>query len=194
MMVTVFDLTVFPGNPGPQYKRTRHNVAWMLLDHIGKSHNLIWREKFKGRIADFFSESSKSRFLQSQTFMNLTGQSVAAAARFFTIKAERILVVHDDVTLPFATIMWRLGGGMAGHKGLKSIGECLGTNNFYRLRIGIGEPKRVSLNSWVLGRFDPVEEAWLSDIFNEVEDQFRRLLATADMNSINPRTDLLFNS
>lgn len=134
--------------------------------------NLRWKEKFHGRIAD----TASGRFLIPGTYMNESGKSVAAAAVFYKLKPEEILVVHDDLELPFGSIALRTGGGPAGHNGLKSIKKLIGADGFHRLRIGIGRPEKGGVDSWVLGRFSPLEENMLPDILDAAADSIREAL------------------
>ncbi len=108
--------------------------------------------------------------------MNLSGKSVAAAARFYKLEAREILVIHDDLELPFGTSQGRPGGGLGGHNGLRSIRDSLGTADFYRLRMGIGRPERGTVSSWVLGHFAPDEEARLPVILTEAARTFLDIL------------------
>ena len=155
------NLIVFLGNPGDRYSKTRHNAGRMVLEKMPFFKEAAWREKFHGKIAEVTLGSRKIRSLVPDTFMNLTGKSAAAAATFFKLKPENLLIVHDDLEIPFGHIGLKFGGGTAGHNGLKSIRDSLGTADFGRLRIGIGRPEKGSVQSWVLGRFSPEEEAAL---------------------------------
>lgn len=154
-------LIVALGNPGNQYANTRHNVAWMVFDHYEKSKNLNWKSKFKGELADISDASSKIYFLKPQTFMNLSGESVLEAMQFFKIDKENVMVLHDELDMPYGTIAFKKGGGHAGHNGLRSIGECTGNLDFLRLRIGIGRPDKGSVSNWVLSPFSMDEKAIL---------------------------------
>ncbi len=160
-MVFVIKLVVFLGNPGKEYSRSRHNYARMLLEQLPGSSSIAWRDKFHGRVGDWGVGPEKCRFLAPETFMNVSGKSVAAAVNFHKVITGDLLVIHDDLELPFGQYAWRRGGGLAGHNGLKSIRDSLGTDNFVRLRLGIGRPQRGSVSSWVLGRFSPEDEAVL---------------------------------
>lgn len=152
-------LIVALGNPGTEYANTRHNVAWLVLDHLKSSSSLAWKEKFKG----FFATDSESVFLKPQTFMNLSGESVVPAAQFFKVSPENILVIHDELDLPYGTIAFKKGGGSAGHNGLKSISKLLGTPNYMRLRVGIGRPAVGTVSNWVLSDFSSEEQIQLND-------------------------------
>ncbi|MBB6478389.1 aminoacyl-tRNA hydrolase [Spirochaeta isovalerica] len=163
-------MMVFLGNPGLQYKNTRHNAAWLCSDYMDELKNGHWQNKFKGSWLSCGSEDRKVIYLKPETYMNKSGESVGAAASFFKIKPEEILVVHDDLELPFGEIGFRTGGGLAGHNGLKSISSHLGTRDFHRFRIGIGRPVHGSISSWVTGRFSGEEEIHLSLILEKSAD------------------------
>jgi len=173
---TEVELIVFLGNPGKQYSQTRHNAAQMLLKRLPGAESLSWREKFHGRISEYSTGSARCRFLVPETFMNRSGLSVSAAAGFYKISPDEILVVHDDLELPFGRYALRMGGGLAGHNGLKSLKENLGSADFCRLRLGIGRPPRGSVQSWVLGRFTPDEEAILPMILDHAAGSLIRVL------------------
>lgn len=152
-------LVVGLGNPGSEYERTRHNIAWQLFDKLSFQDRLFWKEKYKGLMSDFSIEGEKVVFLKPQTYMNLSGESVQPCAAFFKIKPEEILVVHDELDLPYGTVAFKTGGGLAGHNGLKSINQMLGTNNFKRLRLGIGRPSHGNVSSYVLSSYGTDEAA-----------------------------------
>ncbi len=123
----MIQLAVFLGNPGKKHENTRHNVSRLLLPELPGAAALSWREKFHGRTAEYAPPSpsgsaprARCILLQPETFMNLSGKSVVAAARFYKLEAREILVIHDDLELPFGTSQGRLGGGLGGHKGLRS--------------------------------------------------------------------------
>lgn len=129
------------GNPGGQYLETRHNVGFWWIDFIGQNHKLSLKNSKK-----YFGEFSKHNedgevfFLKPSTFMNDSGKSVQALAKFYKIEPEEILVIHDELDIQPGTAKLKLGGGHGGHNGLKSIQTSLGSNNFWRLRIGVGHP------------------------------------------------------
>ena len=159
--ISEIKLAVFPGNPGNQYAMTRHNLSWLLLDEITKFLFPAWQKKFKGTYSkDIFPGGCIS--LKPETFMNKTGESVRSASDFFKLKPENILVCHDDIELEFGEVSFKQGGGTAGHNGLKSVKKHLGTDSFYRFRLGISRPSRGGVDAHVLGRFSKDEEAVLS--------------------------------
>src|SRR4051794_11342566 len=130
------------GNPGPEYERTRHNAGWLVVDELARRHGGSWRSKFSGSLAEVRLDERRLALLKPETYMNESGRSVSAAARFFKFPAESILVVHDDVDLEPGRLQARRGGGLAGHNGLRSLVQDLGTQDFLRLRIGVGRPGR----------------------------------------------------
>jgi len=146
------------GNPGREYERTRHNAGWMVLDELARRHDGSFRSKFSGQLAEMRLGDEKIALLKPETYMNESGRSIGAAARFFKVEHGALLVVHDDVDLEPGRLQARLGGGLAGHNGLRSIAQALGTNDFLRLRIGVGRPGRGdqrSVSDYVLSKFDP---------------------------------------
>ena len=157
-----FDLLVVGlGNPGREYARNRHNVGHMVVDELARRHGGAWRAKFSGQIADVRIDEHKVALLKPETFMNDSGRSVKAAAAFFKLETDAILVVHDDSDLEAARLQVRLGGGLAGHNGLRSVAQQLGTPDFMRLRVGVGRPGRGDrrpLADYVLADFEPEED------------------------------------
>ena len=149
------------GNPGREYERTRHNAGWMVVDELARRHGGSLRSKFSGRLAETRLGEAKVALLEPETYMNESGRSIAAAARFFKVDPENVLVVHDDVDLALGRIQVRLGGGLAGHNGLRSISQALGTADFLRVRIGVGRPERGDrrpVADYVLSAFEPEDE------------------------------------
>jgi PTH1 family peptidyl-tRNA hydrolase len=145
------------GNPGREYAATRHNVGWMVVDELARRHAGSWRSKFSGQLAQVRADEARLALLKPETYMNESGRSIAAAARFFKVPVESVLVVHDDVDLEEGRLQARLGGGLAGHNGLRSIARDLGSQGFLRLRIGVGRPgrgDRRSVADFVLSPFE----------------------------------------
>jgi peptidyl-tRNA hydrolase, PTH1 family len=155
-------LVVGLGNPGREYERTRHNAGWLALDELARRHDGSWRSKFSGSLAEVRLGDAKVALLKPETYMNESGRSVGAAARFFKVAPEQVLVAHDDVDLESGRLQVRSGGGLAGHNGLRSLAQHLGSQDFLRLRIGVGRPgrgDRRSVADWVLSPFAPEEDA-----------------------------------
>ena len=146
------------GNPGREYARTRHNIGHMVCDELSRRHAGSFRSKFSGELTDLRLDAARIALLKPQTFMNESGRSVGAAARFFKPPPGQLLVVHDEVDLELGRLQARMGGGLAGHNGLRSVAQHLGTSEFMRLRIGIGRPERGDprpVSDWVLTPFPP---------------------------------------
>ncbi len=160
-------LVVALGNPGIEYEMTRHNIAWLLLDCFDALENKPWKEKFKGLYTELSVLGEKRYFLKPMTYMNLSGESVLPLCQFYKIKAEEVLVVQDEIDLSFGQIMFKKGGGLAGHNGLKSIAQHLGSSDFLRLRMGIGRPIHGSVSSWVLGKFPTEQDIELNKVIKE---------------------------
>src|SRR5256885_7688355 len=145
------------GNPGREYEQTRHNVGWLVADELARRHGGSFRSKFSGRVAEVRLGDLRLALLKPETYMNESGRSVGAAARFYKAPPEQTLLVHDDVDLEEGRLQARLGGGLAGHNGLPSIPQHLGTDDFLRLRIGVGRPERRDprpVADYVLSPFD----------------------------------------
>ena len=154
-------LVVGLGNPGREHERDRHNVGWMVADELARRMDGRWRAKFSGQLAEFRLDGLRLALLKPETFMNDSGRSVAAATRFFKVEPGSLLVVHDDVDLEPGRLQARVGGGLAGHNGLRSLAQALGTQEFLRLRIGVGRPGRGdprSVADYVLSPFELEED------------------------------------
>ena len=150
------------GNPGREYERTRHNVGSMVADELVRRHGGSYRSKFSGRLAELRADGRRFAVLTPETYMNESGRSVAPAVRFFKVPPEDLLVVHDEGDFDLGRLQARLGGGLAGHNGLRSIAAHLGTPEFLRLRIGVGRPgrgDRRDLADYVLSDFDVQDDA-----------------------------------
>ena len=149
------------GNPGREYERTRHNAGWLVLDELARRHGGSWRSKFSGSLSEVRLGDARVALLKPETYMNESGRSLGAAARFFKVEPQQVLVVHDDVDLETGRLQARDGGGLAGHNGLRSLAQHLGSQDFLRLRIGVGRPgrgDRRSVADWVLSPFAPEDD------------------------------------
>ena len=150
------------GNPGREYERTRHNAGWLVLDELARRHGGSWRSKFSGSLAEVRLGDLRLALLKPETYMNESGRSAGAAVCFFKVEPKQVLVVHDDVDLEAGRLQARAGGGLAGHNGLRSLAQHLGSQDFLRLRIGVGRPGRGDprpVADWVLSPFAPEEDA-----------------------------------
>ena len=149
------------GNPGPEHARDRHNVGWMVVDELARRHDGSFKGKFRGKLGDVRVGGERLALLKPETYMNESGASIQAAAAFFKLPATQVLVVHDDVDLEVGRLQARLGGGLAGHNGLRSIAERLGSQEFLRLRVGVGRPGRGDprpVADYVLSAFTPEDD------------------------------------
>src|ERR671937_907935 len=150
------------GNPGREYERNRHNVGWMVVEEIARRHGGSWRSKFSGRLSGPPVDGARVALVQPETFMNESGRSVSAAVRFFKVAPESLLVVHDEVDLELGRLQARLGGGLAGHNGLRSVAQQLGSSEFMRLRVGVGRPGRGDTRpvaDYLLSNFEAEDDA-----------------------------------
>jgi peptidyl-tRNA hydrolase, PTH1 family len=155
-------LVVGLGNPGREYAANRHNVGWMVVDELARRHGASWKGKFSGQLAELRVDGHRVALLKPETYMNESGRSVAQAARFYKLEPDAILVVHDEGDFDLGRLQARLGGGLAGHNGLRSIAQHLKTPEFMRLRIGVGRPGRGDprpLSGYVLSDFEPDDDA-----------------------------------
>jgi peptidyl-tRNA hydrolase, PTH1 family len=149
------------GNPGPEHAKDRHNIGWMVVDELARRHRGSFRGKFRGRLADVRLGDARLALLKPETYMNESGASIQAASAFYKAPLDRVLVVHDDVDLETARLQARLGGGLAGHNGLRSISQRLGAPDFLRLRVGVGRPGRGDprpVADYVLSPFAPEDD------------------------------------
>jgi PTH1 family peptidyl-tRNA hydrolase len=196
-------LVVFFGNPGAKYAHNRHNAGWMLAEALPFFSVFDWKRKFRSLYTclddicklfpnelppsiqddipvDMPNRTGKLHFIKPQTFMNLSGESAYAVASFYKISTNEIIVVHDDIELPFGTLSLKFSGGLGGHNGLRSMKNYFGSADFWRLRLGIGRPdgripgrggnpessRRAGIADWVLNDFSAAEAEALTPVFN----------------------------
>jgi peptidyl-tRNA hydrolase, PTH1 family len=155
-------LVVGLGNPGRQYAGHRHNVGFMVVEELARRAGASFRSKFQGQLAEVRLDGARVALLKPQTYMNESGRAAGAAARFFKVDPSAVLVVHDEGDFDLGRLQARAGGGLAGHNGLRSIAKSLGTQDFLRLRIGVGRPERGDprpLADYVLSDFEPHDGA-----------------------------------
>jgi PTH1 family peptidyl-tRNA hydrolase len=170
-------LIVALGNPGNEYELTRHNIGWLVADSLKPIEGKNWKQKFKGEFTDFTHKGEKVYVLKPHTYMNLSGESVRALCDFFKIKPQEVIALQDELDLPFGTIHFKKGGGLAGHNGLKSMAQHLGTQDFMRLRIGIGRPDRGSVSNWVLSPFPPAMDIELGTVLKKTSEALLDMLS-----------------
>ena len=160
------------GNPEPGMLRQRHNIGFMALDTIAHRHGFTpWRQRFKGLVAEGNIGGTKVLGLKPLTYMNLSGESVQAAAAFYKLPPEAITAFHDELDLVPGKVRVKRGGGAAGHNGLRSMDRMLGTPDYWRVRLGIGHPgDKARVTGHVLGDFAKVDQDWLADLLDAVAD------------------------
>lgn len=159
------------GNPGAKYAHNRHNVGFMALDRIQADHGFApWRRKFQGQVSEGRLGREKVILLKPETFMNLSGQSVGEATRFYKLTAKDVMVFHDELDLAPRKIRVKQGGGHAGHNGLRSLHQHI-TEAYGRVRIGIGHPgHKDRVAGYVLHDFARADAEWLDDLMRGIED------------------------
>jgi len=165
-------LVVGLGNPGREYRNTRHNMGFLALDHLA-AHWSITTLKVQGKaiISTGQYAGNKVILAKPQTYMNLSGQAVSALMNFYKVPLEHLLVIHDDVDIPFGTIRIRPGGGFGGQKGVGSIIEKLGTQEFARMRLGVGRPPgQMDTANYVLQSFSKEDEEFLQSVFAKSDE------------------------
>ena len=168
------------GNPGSEYEQTRHNAGFWFIDELAWQYKATLKEekKFFGSVARISISGSDLWLLKPSTFMNRSGQAVAALVQFYKIKPEEILVVHDELDIPCGRIKFKLGGGNGGHNGLKDIQARLGTPDFYRLRLGIDHPgNRNLVVGYVLNKPSPEHRQQIDEAINKSLKAVPMLLA-----------------
>lgn len=168
-------LIVGLGNPGREYERHRHNIGFMVVEALlSRARAELNQEKFAAKVGQGTLGGERVLFVEPQTFMNLSGRSVGEAARFYKVPVEDMLVIHDELDLPFGRLQLKAGGGSGGHNGLKSIVSSLGSEAFIRLRFGIGKPEgpnaRERVAGYVLSNFDDGERRQLEEFIARAMD------------------------
>mgnify|MGYP000535991190 CR=1 FL=1 len=160
------------GNPGREYEGTRHNVGFMTLDALADKYNIDVREKaFKGLIGKGVIEGNKVILVKPQTYMNLSGECIRQVMDYYKVDPEDILIVYDDISLAPGQLRIRAKGSAGGHNGIKSIIAHLGTQEFPRVKVGVGEkPSRMDLADYVLGHFSKEEQATMDDAVKEAAE------------------------
>ena len=159
------------GNPGAKYAANRHNIGWMAVDRLAEDHGFApWRAKFQGRVTEGMLGREKVVLLKPETFMNLSGQSVGEAMRFFKLTSDDIVVFHDEIDLAPGKLRTKTGGGHAGHNGLRSMHQHVGPD-YHRVRMGVGHPgHKDRVPGYVLSDFAKADRDWLDDMLRGVSD------------------------
>jgi len=170
-------LLVGLGNPGPEYARNRHNIGFMALDEIARRHGFgPWRRRFQGLASEGAVGGLKALALEPQTYMNESGRSVGEALRYFKLPLDQVYVLHDEIDLAAGKLRVKLGGGAAGHNGLRSLDRHIGPG-YWRLRLGVGHPgDKARVKGHVLRNFAKEDEAWLDKLVTAVAEELPLLL------------------
>ena len=206
----MIQLITYLGNYGSEYSQTRHNTAWLFENALPFSSKISWQNKFKSDFSsvdymdliswlkenDLIKERSngtlpvpenppsKIHFMKPLTYMNLSGDAIGEAARFYKIPASDILVVHDEIELPLGTVSLKWSGGLGGHNGLRSAKNVLGTADFWRLRFGVGKPANGNVADYVLGSFTDDEKIILSQVFAKTSELFSKIVTSKDIQNL----------
>jgi len=173
-MSLIKHLIVGLGNPGAEYQSTRHNIGFMVLDALAlQAGPILWKKKFKGLVVAPPALSDQI-LLKPMTFMNLSGEAVAEALRFYKLEAPNVIVFHDDIDLLPGQVKIKQGGGSGGHNGLKSIDAHIGSD-YWRVRLGVGHPegRGDEVTQYVLGTFSKADKIWLEPLFNALIEHFK---------------------
>lgn len=165
-------LLVGLGNPGDKYEYNRHNIGFLAVDAIADTYGFpAYKNKFQGLMAEGRIEGEKVILLKPQTYMNNSGQSVGEAAKFYKIPLDHIAVFHDELDLAAGKIRTKKGGGNAGHNGLRSMDSHLNSNDYWRIRLGIGHPgDKAMVHNHVLSNFSKEELIWLKPLIEAIGD------------------------
>jgi PTH1 family peptidyl-tRNA hydrolase len=172
------------GNPGPKYASHRHNVGFMVADQLADRWRCDLRDKFKGEFAKARVGKQEAILLKPMTYMNLSGESVQRAMHFFKVPTEQLVVIHDELDLPFGAVRVKSGGGTAGHNGLRSLAQHAGSG-FVRVRIGIDRPKGQPVDAYVLSDFGAMEKAELEDVLARAADAVEAVVTKGPRSAMN---------
>jgi PTH1 family peptidyl-tRNA hydrolase len=179
-------LVVGLGNPEARYDRTRHNIGFAVVDELhSRAGGRTWQEKYQGMFSRVDIAGRPALLLKPMTYMNLSGKSVSRAARYHRIEPPQVIVIHDDIDLPFETVRVKQGGGTGGHKGIASCVADLGSREFLRVRVGIGRPARGDATDHVLSTFSTDEEAVIKDVVAEGADAVETVIRHGVVRAMN---------
>lgn len=178
-------LLVGLGNPGPEHQRQRHNIGFMAIDAIAERYRFApFRKRFQGELAEGVLDGIKTLLLKPQTYMNNSGRSVLEAAHFYKLPPAKVVVVHDELDLAPGKLRVKLGGGHAGHNGLRSVDAALGPE-YRRLRLGIGHPGKERVLGFVLQNFAKDEQLWLEPLLEAIAEAAPSLARDDDVGFMN---------
>jgi peptidyl-tRNA hydrolase, PTH1 family len=169
------------GNPGSRYQRNRHNIGFMAVDQIARRHGFApWRRRFQGETSEGALAGERVILLKPATYMNLSGNAVQDASQFFKLTEDDVVVFHDEIELPPAKVRVKVGGGIAGHNGLRSISAHIG-NEYRRVRLGVGHPGvKDMVHSHVLNDFAKSERPWVEALVDVVAENAALLVVAKD--------------
>lgn len=189
-------LLVGLGNPGPKYAQNRHNIGFLVIDEVARRAGAeAWKAKFGGEAAAAQVAGDKAVLLKPTEFMNVSGRAVQRAAAFYQVEPPRMVVVHDEIDLPLGRLRIKVGGGHAGHNGLRSIVQELGSQDFVRVRCGVGRPPgRQDVASFVLADFAKADRTEVEILVQEAADAVEEIVrrgALLAMNKFNARGEEL---
>jgi PTH1 family peptidyl-tRNA hydrolase len=173
------------GNPGPKYLWTRHNAGFIVLDELARRSGIpVSRKTFSGLFGEGTWHDNRLYLLKPQTFMNLSGRSVNPALNFNQLTLKDLIVIHDDLDIPFGRVKVKVGGGHAGHNGLRSLMQEMGSGDFTRIRIGIGRPVRGDAADYVLSPFSKDEQTRLPQLLDGIIELLELLLAEGTLKAM----------
>lgn len=175
------------GNPGSEYERNRHNIGFMAVDSIADMYGFkSFKKKYQGDYSEGNIAGEKVILLKPQTYMNESGRSVSAVSSFYKIPTSHIITFHDELDLAPGKVKIKVGGGAAGHNGLRSMDSHLGDPNYKRIRLGIGHPgDKDRVHGYVLGNFSKDDSLWVSDLLNIVAKEIPLILKSDDARFLN---------
>ena len=171
-------LVVGLGNPGLEYSKTRHNIGFTALDMISERYSFEnWKNKLNGHYAKGIVGKQKTILLKPQTFMNMSGSCVKSFVDYFKIEDNNLFVIYDDIDLELGTLKKKIGGGHAGHNGVKSIFESLKASNFCKMRIGVGRPEeKEKVTNFVLSKFLPDELIIVQEVLEKITNDLEKII------------------
>lgn len=181
------------GNPGKEYEKTRHNVGFMAIDAFIDGKNLSSTEKFNGEIFKIKQESKEIIFVKPLTYMNNSGICVSQIVNFYKIETSNILVIHDDMDLKLGEVRFRIKGSSGGHNGIKSIISMLGTQDFKRIKIGIGKPDEITTVDYVLGKFSKKEKTLIDEATGFVNRFLKEYIESNESNAFDKTISKIAN-
>lgn len=179
-------LIVGLGNPGKKYENTRHNIGFMMVDTFAEDNNLTFKlePRFEAFLAEFIYKGEKTLLAKPITYMNLSGRAIQKIVQYYKIEIEDVIIVHDDLDLSTGKIRLREKGSSGGHNGLKSIIECLNTQDFKRIKIGISKSQENDVVDYVLGKFSKIEMETLKETLLKSDDILKTFIEQKEFKNV----------